>query len=272
MNLESQIADRRSVINLNAQRSALSAFTLIELLVVISIIALLAAILFPVFARAKMAAKKTASLSNLHQIGLAWSMYGNDYDNMLMRVHEAEGTKDIYWWASWDGTTLRPQEGLLTPYIGGKGVEADPTFDNKLRTVLDLTGYGYNYWYLSPSTYSPPNYTEVAVPVSEGQIGTPTETVCFATCARMNNWAYATPTLEGSTYLDPPSNQYPGFHGRSNGSGNILWCDGHADSRPPILRTGTFGFGFDSADFRRENLGDIDKDGDLTTDELFDLQ
>ena len=248
-----------------------AAFTLIELLVVMAIIAILAAILFPVFAQAKMSAKKTVSLSNLRQIGLAWQMYSNDYDGMLMRVHEAEGTKDVYWWTSWDGSTLRPEEGLLTPYIGGKGVQSDPTFDNKLRTVLDLTGYGYNYFYLSPSTYSPPDYVEVAVPVNEGQIGSPTETVCFATCARMNNWSYATPTLEGSTYLDPPSNAYPGFHGRSNGVGNILWCDGHANSRRPQLRSGSFGFGFNSSDFRRENLGDIDKDGDLTTDELFDL-
>jgi len=253
-------------------RLALNAFTLIELLVVIAIIAILAAIIFPVFAQAKMSAKKTASLSNLRQIGLAWSMYSNDYDGMLMRVHEAEASKDVYWWASWDGTTLKPEEGLLTPYTGTRGVQADPTFDNKLRTVLNLTGYGYNYVYLSPSTYNPPDYVEVAVPVNEGEIGTPSETVCFATCARMNNWAYTNPTLEGSTYLDPPSNRYPGFHGRSNGVGNILWCDGHATSRRPSMRAGSFGFGFNASDFRRENLGDIDSDGDLTTDELFDLK
>lgn len=59
------------------------AFTLIELLVVIAIIAMLAAILFPVFAQAKEAAKKTTDLSNMRQIGLAFTMYANDYNDNI---------------------------------------------------------------------------------------------------------------------------------------------------------------------------------------------
>ena len=60
------------------------AFTLIELLVVIAIIAILAAILFPVFAQAKAAAKGSVCLSNTKQIGLAMTMYENDADDMVV--------------------------------------------------------------------------------------------------------------------------------------------------------------------------------------------
>jgi prepilin-type N-terminal cleavage/methylation domain-containing protein/prepilin-type processing-associated H-X9-DG protein len=58
-------------------------FTLIELLVVIAIIAILSAILFPVFARAREAARKTACTSNLRQLGLAAHMYAQDYDELM---------------------------------------------------------------------------------------------------------------------------------------------------------------------------------------------
>lgn len=64
------------------------AFTLIELLVVIAIIAILAAILFPVFAQAKAAAKKTAALSNTKQLGTASMMYASDYDDRFPSVYD----------------------------------------------------------------------------------------------------------------------------------------------------------------------------------------
>ena len=71
------------------------AFTLIELLVVIAIIAILAAILFPVFAQAKAAAKKSLSLSNQKQMGLSAVMYASDYDDGLSET-------------GWDGPCMRP--------------------------------------------------------------------------------------------------------------------------------------------------------------------
>ena len=68
-------------------------FTLIELLVVIAIIAILAAILFPVFAQAKAAAKKTACLSNMKQIGTAVVLYCNDADGYF---HKSQSTTTAY--------------------------------------------------------------------------------------------------------------------------------------------------------------------------------
>lgn len=75
----------------NSNASQPRAFTLIELLVVIAIIAILAAILFPVFAQAKAAAKKTACLSNFKQLGLAQNMYVNDYDDKMVYTGDNGG-------------------------------------------------------------------------------------------------------------------------------------------------------------------------------------
>ena len=68
-------------------------FTLIELLVVIAIIAILAAILFPVFARARESARKSTCLSNLKQLGLTMTMYASDYDEVCVSCWQATDPK-----------------------------------------------------------------------------------------------------------------------------------------------------------------------------------
>ena len=71
------------------------AFTLIELLVGIAIIAILAAILFPVFAQAKAAAKKTACLSNGNQIGISLMLYLNAYDDSYPQEHPSSSNPAV---------------------------------------------------------------------------------------------------------------------------------------------------------------------------------
>jgi len=73
-------------------------FTLIELLVVIAIIAILAAILFPVFARTKEKARSTACASNLKQLGLAFASYRADYDGKLPMMAYLERNGVAYRW------------------------------------------------------------------------------------------------------------------------------------------------------------------------------
>src|SRR5512138_3736279 len=73
-------------------------FTLIELLVVIAIIGILAAMLFPVFARARESARKTQCLANVKNIAIAWNMYLTDYDKFSPSERRAEVI------AAFDGT------------------------------------------------------------------------------------------------------------------------------------------------------------------------
>ena len=77
-------------------RRRIPGFTLIELLVVIAIIAILAAILFPVFARARENARKSTCQSNLKQIGMAVQMYAQDYDEIYPGISMATATSQCW--------------------------------------------------------------------------------------------------------------------------------------------------------------------------------
>jgi len=116
------------------------AFTLIELLVVIAIIAILAAILFPVFARAKAAAKKTACLSNLNQIGKSIVIYMGDYDDVFPNALDAS---DRYAPDIWDFNPdfrnripyMPLMSEVLQPYLKNHDVFHCPSDDGSF--VLD---------------------------------------------------------------------------------------------------------------------------------------
>lgn len=95
------------------------AFTLIELLVVIAIIAILSAILFPVFAKAKEAAKKTADLSNVKQIGTSLAIYLADHDDTYMSAYFYNNDLD-----STGGYTQ--WSGMIMPYVKNLDIFKSP--------------------------------------------------------------------------------------------------------------------------------------------------
>src|SRR6478736_2020079 len=98
-------------------RRAAPAFTLIELLVVIAIIAILAAILFPVFAQAREKARATACLSNLKQLALGWLMYSQDYDEaypMSAQLDQSDPNASMVFWLE-----------MIEPYIKSGGTSGD---------------------------------------------------------------------------------------------------------------------------------------------------
>jgi prepilin-type N-terminal cleavage/methylation domain-containing protein len=100
------------------------AFTLIELLVVIAIIAILAAILFPVFAQAKVAAKKTADISNLKQVGTSTYLYGGDNDDQLGDVPVYNAETESYIFAA-----------RLQPYTKNRQIFANPASPYKEGSI-----------------------------------------------------------------------------------------------------------------------------------------
>lgn len=125
------------------------AFTLIELLVVIAIIAILAAILFPVFARARENARRAACLSNLKQIGLATMMYTQDYDESypyaLTLIPTDANTPGGIWFAgiwAWQ-QVLYPYDKSMQVTVCPSGVATNPYQFNYGANLL-LIQYGHS--------------------------------------------------------------------------------------------------------------------------------
>jgi prepilin-type N-terminal cleavage/methylation domain-containing protein/prepilin-type processing-associated H-X9-DG protein len=128
-----------------------SGFTLIELLVVIAIIAILAAILFPVFAQAREKARSISCLSNTKEIGLAEQMYTQDYDELVPLNNQNWAGQGWFSVPKYPGYSfLNTWESLLEPYMKNYGIWVCPS----ASTTTGLYA-GYDYSPSSPWTSGP---------------------------------------------------------------------------------------------------------------------
>ena len=187
-------------------------FTLIELLVVIAIIAILAAILFPVFARAREKARQASCLSNIKQLMIAHSAYMADYDGYTCPSVLVNWSPWLWWYAS------------LKPYIKSDGIVVCPSAPQKGAGTPEpgSIGYGWNYWWLTvappgrPRGYSwqvSPFYT-----AHDAQIQNPADTLVLGD---------STQTSDYTIYPHPLGTGYcPDF--RHNDGANFGFIDGHA--------------------------------------------
>ncbi len=184
------------------------AFTLIELLVVIAIIAILTGVLFPVFARAKVAAKQSASLSNLKQIVLGSLMYSSDFDDGLALFANGDASQLGNWSVrvdTWVWSTqpyIKNLSVLIDPLMGdphgiysGKGDESTPPYQNL------FPDYGVNYVFLSPWLRDPVTGScSKSGSVTASGASHPSSTIFFTTTYRPNEDSALNPVGGYSDY------------------------------------------------------------------------
>ena len=211
--------------NIHLTRCRANGFTLIELLTVIAIIAVLAAILFPVFARVKAAAWDASALSNGKQLGLATSLYVADYDQTYPQATDGTpGENQLAGWVfykvfGYSGAgTFDVTEGSLFPYVRSPRVfasQADPDSEKSgnsfaLNGFLTLwTGTGLN-----PSkTENSIEFVATTMLLGEEGSGEPAQ----------DRYGYMHGTNDG--YLNPSTDHFAKFH---TGGTVITYCDGHA--------------------------------------------
>jgi prepilin-type N-terminal cleavage/methylation domain-containing protein/prepilin-type processing-associated H-X9-DG protein len=205
-------------------------FTLIELLVVIAIIAILAAILFPVFVQAREAARKASCQSNLKQIGAAAMMYMQDYDETMFLFSHAPltATNQIFWFYGMRNGVWGAEHGILYPYQ--KNFQIQDCLSAKDIATASTSpfwpAYGLNQSYLLPSVGG------VVAPVTLGVVTRPAETVLMADVVGINPTTGAFIRINA---VNPPSTRNPRFHARHSGSGNVLWLDGHVKAFQPVF-------------------------------------
>ncbi len=191
-------------------------FTLIELLVVIAIIAILAAILFPVFARAREKARQTSCLSNMKQIALGVLMYAQDYDEHLpMQYHVALGS-DVQellepWGRSFWFVPIEPylkNEQILQCPSGQYDYIYGQVGSGSVRIYKDVD-YGWNYMFC---------YIQ---PVKLARIREPASIILLV------EQEATLPYGRWFNEADAGSKNYIWRYAQHNGGANYALCDGH---------------------------------------------